>query len=79
MKAAFDITFVDVRLPNKQKRQHLVLRADHQKHARELFLTQKGTDFKPLSVDEILPTAAPASLDMLITRFKDHSPNRIAA
>jgi hypothetical protein len=76
MKAAFDITFVDVRLPNKQKRQHLVLRADNQKQARELFGSQKGSDFKALSVDEVLATVSPASLEMLTTRFKDH---RIAA
>lgn len=69
-KPAFDITFVDLRLPNKQKRQHLVFRALTQAAARVAFHAKHSDKvYKILSVDEVLAEPSVASLASLSTHF----------
>jgi hypothetical protein len=72
---AFDVTFVDVRLPNKQKRQHRIVRAISQPRARETFnqsVTNDGLQvnfYKIISVDEVIAEPSAQSLAALVTVF----------
>lgn len=70
---AFEITYVDVRLSNKQRRLKRIVRAKSQVEAKILFFASLGDQshqFKILSTDEVLAEPSAYSLAMLKTHFK---------
>lgn len=70
-KRAFEFTYVDVNLPNSQKRLKVVLRSETLPNARHEFNLWNGKRdcrFKAIAVDEILPEPSKASLEALLSR-----------
>jgi len=65
---AFEFTFVDLKLPNSQPRQHRVFRGTTQGAARTSFTTTLGRGLKILNVREVVAIASLASLAALNTR-----------
>lgn len=73
---AFEMTYVDVNLPNKQKRQKMIVRATDEKLARAKFATTMLPKFKVLTVAEVMGEPIKGAVELLSTSFKDR---RLAA
>ena len=65
---AFEITFINMKLSNRQHRQSRVFRADTRAGARAAFTTALGPGFKAMAVAEVGAVATSFSLAALNTR-----------
>lgn len=66
---SYQCTFVDLRLPNSQKRKTMLVKAVNKKQAEVVFNATKGADFRALAIDEVNTTLQPGALDALVTVF----------
>jgi hypothetical protein len=66
---AFEMTYVDINLPNKQRRQRRIVRAGNSADARKAFAALNIPNAKVITVAEVEAEPRLASLDALATRF----------
>lgn len=73
---AFEMTYVDLNLPNKQKRKTVIIRASDEKRARANFTATMAAKYKVISVAEVLGEPVKGAVELLATAF---SQRRLAA